>query len=263
MTTTSNARNGESWVKLFHRFKDWEWYKDIKTKTLFLHILLSVNYSTGKWRGIEVPRGSFVTSREKLADETGLSEQEVRTAIKHLKSTNEITTQATSRYTIITLCKYDLYQSTTSEEEWESNQPSNQPPTNNQPTINQQSTTSIEYKKDRKIEYIVVDEMTREEFFNFFFSEQRQGVVKQLCMARNFGSIENFKALAKRVLAEWEGEPHATIKEANQHLINHCSRKQSAERREQTTRPAAANRQTDKAPRRVNDQWEGFEVPTE
>lgn len=93
----------------------------------------------------------------------------------------------------------------------------------------------IDIEKDIEKEYVVVDGMTREEFFNDFFSPERQSTIEQLCMARAFGSIENFKRLAAAVLAEWEAIPepkHRDIKDARQHLINHCSRKMSAENRE-------------------------------
>ena len=93
---------------------------------------------------------------------------------------------------------------------------------------------------DKDKDYVVVDEITREEFFNDFFSENRRSTIEQLCMARAFGSIENFKRLAAAVLAEWEALPepkHRDLKDARQHLINHCSRKLSAERQAQQSTP--------------------------
>lgn len=89
---------------------------------------------------------------------------------------------------------------------------------------------------DKDLDYYVVDEITREDFFNDFFSPERQATVEQLCMARAFGSVENFKRLARAVLSEWEALPepkHSGLKDARQHLINHCSRKMSAELRDQ------------------------------
>lgn len=112
---------------------------------------------------------------------------------------------------------------------------------------NGSKTGNIIIDKDIDKDYYVVDEMTREEFFNDFFSPQRQATTEQLCMARCFGSIENFKRLAAAVLAEWEALPepkHCDIKDARQHLINHCSRKMSAERREKQI-PTTQNPLTD------------------
>ena len=89
-----------NWIKLFSKFINWEWYKDQNTKSLFIHCLLKANWKDGKFEGIVVPRGSFVTGRKKLAQELGMTEQEIRTAIKHLILTNEITTEATNKYTL-------------------------------------------------------------------------------------------------------------------------------------------------------------------
>ncbi len=82
----------ESWIKIHNKFLNWEGYTDVNTKAVFIHCILKANWEDGLFRGIEASRGSFVTSRKQLSKELGLSEQEIRTAIKHLISTNEITT---------------------------------------------------------------------------------------------------------------------------------------------------------------------------
>ena len=46
-----------------------------------------------------------------LSEETGLSEKEVRTAINHLKRTNEVASTSTSKFSIFTVKNYDQYQS--------------------------------------------------------------------------------------------------------------------------------------------------------
>lgn len=89
---------------------DWEWYDDINTFRLFMHILLKANYKDKNWRGIEVKRGQLITSFSNLSKETGLSVRSVRTSINKLKSTCELTCEATSKATKITICKYDTYQ---------------------------------------------------------------------------------------------------------------------------------------------------------
>ena len=89
---------------------DWEWYSDINTSRLFIHMLLKANWKDGNFKGTTVPRGSFVSSIRKLADETSLTEREVRTAINHLKTTGEVTHKSTSKYSVFTVVNYDLYQ---------------------------------------------------------------------------------------------------------------------------------------------------------
>lgn len=98
------------WIKVHRKMTEWEWYQDPNTCRLFLHLLLTVNHKPGKWQGIDIPAGARITSIRKLAAETRLSEQNVRTAIKRLISTREITQSATARYTLIQLTNYEKYQ---------------------------------------------------------------------------------------------------------------------------------------------------------
>lgn len=87
---------------------NWEWYTEINTKVLFLHLLIKVNFEKKDWRGITIERGQTVTSIENLANETGLTVSKVKTAISHLLKTNYIKTDATNKYTLLTLLNYDV-----------------------------------------------------------------------------------------------------------------------------------------------------------
>jgi hypothetical protein len=100
----------EGWIKLNSKILKWEWWDDPVTAHLFVHILLKANWKDGRWRGIDVPRGSFITSTEKLANETGLTTKQVRTALNKLVETGEVGKQTTSRYTHIFVQNYCLYQ---------------------------------------------------------------------------------------------------------------------------------------------------------
>ena len=130
-------KNG--WIKIHYNLLNWEWYDDINTKTLFLHLLLMANWKDKKWHGILIKRGSFVTSLGKLANQTGLSVQNVRTSLNKLKSTHEITSKTTNKYTYITINNFNDSQETTNKL------------TNNQQTTNKQLTTTEEGKKDKNI----------------------------------------------------------------------------------------------------------------
>lgn len=129
------------WIKLHRKMTDWEWYTDVPTKTLFIHLLLTANHKPGKWQGIDVPVGATITSIRKLATETGLSIQQVRTAIKHLISTHDLTQSSTAKYTVFKLENYDSYQ--------ESNTESNTPPTHCQHTANTLLTTNKNNKNNK------------------------------------------------------------------------------------------------------------------
>lgn len=89
---------------------EWEWYSDIKVKTLFLHLLLKANVCDKQWKGVDVKRGQLITGRQKLSVETGLSEKEIRTCIDKLKSSGEVAIKSASKFSIITLLNYNKFQ---------------------------------------------------------------------------------------------------------------------------------------------------------
>jgi hypothetical protein len=128
------------WIKLHRSLLDWEWYTDQNTSRLFIHLLLRANHKDKKWRGISIQKGQLLTGRKALAKETGLSEQQVRTSLDKLKSTNEITIKSTKASSVITVVAWDSHQ--------QDNQQDNQQVTNEQPTSNQQVTTNKNVKND-------------------------------------------------------------------------------------------------------------------
>ena len=100
----------EGYVKLHRAILQWEWYRDIKTKTLFIHILLRACFDKCSYKGESITRGQVITSIKKLSEETGLSSREIRTALTKLQKSNEITVEATKQYSLITVVKYEDYQ---------------------------------------------------------------------------------------------------------------------------------------------------------
>lgn len=134
---------GTGYIRLYRSLLNWEWYQDGNTKAVFLHLLLTANYEPQKWQGIVVERGQKITSYNALAHETGLSVQQVRTAVKHLVSTGEITYKAASKYGLVTVKNYDLYQQPTDKPTGD------QQAANSQPTGDQQSANNNERKKNK------------------------------------------------------------------------------------------------------------------
>lgn len=131
----------QGYIKLHRSLLDWEWYNDSVVKDVFLHLLLSANHKDNKYKGIEIKKGQLLTGRLKLASDLNLTEMQIRTALKKLKSTNEITIKTTSKYSIISIKNWDKYQ--------QDNQQDNQQITNKQPTNNQQITTNNNDKNDK------------------------------------------------------------------------------------------------------------------
>ena len=100
----------QGFITLHRKMLEWEWFTDINTSHVFLYCLLKANFETKKWRGINIKRGSFITSLEHISKDTGLTVRQVRTALDKLKSTGELTSQSTSQYSIISIKNYNLYQ---------------------------------------------------------------------------------------------------------------------------------------------------------
>jgi|NorSeaMetagenome_1021524.scaffolds.fasta_scaffold03032_10 hypothetical protein len=130
------------WIKLHRQLLEWEWYDEPDTFRLFMHCLLKANHKDNNYRGQIVKAGSFLTSRDLLSKETGLSVQKIRTSLERLELTKEITTKKSKKGTVLQIVKYKNYQGDNQVDNHQSNQQSNQQLTNNQPTANQQLTTN-------------------------------------------------------------------------------------------------------------------------
>ena len=98
------------WIKLDRKILTWEWYDDPYTKALFIHLLLTVNWTDVKWHGMTIHRGERVTSYSKLADELKVSPTTIKRCIKKLRDTHVIHTNSTKNWTLITVENYEKYQ---------------------------------------------------------------------------------------------------------------------------------------------------------
>lgn len=136
--------NGD-WIKLNRKILKWEWYSDNATRSVFLHALLKANYEPSRYKGHELAIGDVVFGRKKWAEELGLSEQQVRTAIAHLKETGELSTiKATNKFTVLHVENWSVYQS---KDSGTTNKTSDEQPTTNQQSTNNQPRTKKEKKE--------------------------------------------------------------------------------------------------------------------
>lgn len=103
-------QKNETWLKLYRSMLDWEWYQDINTKVLFLHLLLIVNIRPQRKLGMSIPAGSIDRTQEQLATETGLTLRQLRTAISKLKLTGELTVVRGPKFSVYTLKNWGRYQ---------------------------------------------------------------------------------------------------------------------------------------------------------
>lgn len=108
-----NTQGG--YINLYRKMMQWQWYHDANTFRVFVHLIFSANYAESRYRGILLRRGQALTTLGKLSDDLHISLRSVRTALDHLKSTNEITIEPTTKFTVITVNKYNDYQTATNE----------------------------------------------------------------------------------------------------------------------------------------------------
>ena len=102
--------NVAGYIKLDRRILGWGWYKDANTMRVFIHLLLTANYCEGEFMGVTIHRGEVATSYPSIGKALGLSVQNVRTSINHLKSTGEVTARMFPKFQVISIEKYDMYQ---------------------------------------------------------------------------------------------------------------------------------------------------------
>ena len=155
------------YIPLFRQLEKWEWYKTDYMVRLWIHLLMKANFKDERWNGMVIKRGQLVTSRARLQEETGISARSIRTCIKRLKSTSEIATKTTNRFTIITISKYDYYQNLLLKSDQQNDQHFGQQATNKRP----------EEKKDNNNYSSVVDNAhththAYERVYNLFFEGQ-------------------------------------------------------------------------------------------
>lgn len=156
------------WVKSYRKIEDWEWYKKPLTAHLFQHLIRRANHTAKKWQGFDIPAGCLVTSIPHLAEQTGLSQMQVKTALGHLyssqdveKVTDSITDGKKANFTVLKVKNYALYQ--------DDNRQYNRPITDEQPTDNRPITTNKNVRsKEVKKKDITFDpmEQIRENYQN-------------------------------------------------------------------------------------------------
>lgn len=214
----SEKLNG--YIAIHRQIVDWEWYTDIPTKTLFLHILLMANRKDKNHKGSLVKRGQYLTSVSVLSRETGLTTQQVRRALNNLKATSEITIKTTNRNSLINVENYSKYQLQSSCENKQNNEQENKQRTNKEQTNNEPSNNNIKkYNNTQKEKYI------KKKKGNDEHAEITEQVVAYLNMKANVHykpstketqrhiharlddgyTLEDFKTVIDNKVADWKG----------------------------------------------------------
>lgn len=145
-------------IRLSRDIVNWEWMDDSQTFHVFMFLLLNANFKDSSYHGYPIKRGDVIIGRKKIAEKLHLTERSVRTALNHLKSTNEVTIKTTNKFSVVTICNFESWQDYPLLNDQQNDQQSVTQATSNRPASDQQVTTSEEYKKERKIEEIKKEE---------------------------------------------------------------------------------------------------------
>ena len=99
-----------TFIKLDRNIISWRWFKNSKILSVFIFLLIKANIKEGHFEKDTIQRGSLATSNASIANGTGLTIQNVRTALADLEETGEITRESRNHYQIVTIVNYDSYQ---------------------------------------------------------------------------------------------------------------------------------------------------------
>ena len=100
----------EGYVKLHRQLLEWEWFADSATVHVLTYLMITANWKEAKWMGVTIPPGGTVTSREKIAAHTGLSEKQVRLALDKLEKGRVIERDRAGKGQLVTLVNWAKYQ---------------------------------------------------------------------------------------------------------------------------------------------------------
>lgn len=171
MSFAESIDKSYGFIPLWRSITKWEWYEDKNTVAVYEYCLMRAQYKDTRVKGILVKKGSFITSRGNLAENTNLSVQNVRTALKNLVSTNDITIKTNKKGTVITVENYDYIMK-------KSDELTNKL-TKSQPSANQELTTNNKDNKDNNDDVVCAGAPTTDysdDFLKFWnaYSKKRK-----------------------------------------------------------------------------------------
>lgn len=141
-----------------NHFKIWIW---LLLKANYKRSYANMNVGNGTTT-VMVERGQLLFGRMKAEEELGLDGSMIYRAIKKFEELEQIKVESNSKYSIITICKYDSYQNNLQDDEqpMSSQRTTNEQPTNNKRTASEQQVNTskevlevkeeIEYKEEKQ-----------------------------------------------------------------------------------------------------------------
>lgn len=102
----------ERWIKAYTSLLDWEFFFDPLILRTWIYLLMKASIKDVVLRdGVKVKRGELVTSLSTLSRDLRMSVKQMRRVLGALKTAGYVTSKWASKYSIITICEYNIYQS--------------------------------------------------------------------------------------------------------------------------------------------------------
>ena len=137
------------YVKLWRKTLDGGILKNGDLCRFWLYCLLKASHKTTKtivgYQEVTLLPGQFIFGRKKAAKELSMSVQIVRTCVKNLDKSKNLTIKPTNKFSIISILNWGIYQQT----EYETNHQANQQLTINQPSTNHKQECIKNVKKEK------------------------------------------------------------------------------------------------------------------
>ncbi len=213
----------QGWFKIYRQIEDWEWYKSPNTRHLFEHLIGRANVEPKRFKGTLLHRGELITSVGHLSDQTGLSMNQVRLALRNLESTGEIICQRTNRWTKVKVTNFNKYQNVKCDSSTDFNRAKNIQNTNTSQTDDSRSTLSKEDKEVKNSKNLITQEKQQqlllyEQYFSDFWNSYRPVSVNGEFVAK--GSKKLAKEKFFKILRK--GENYENIKRGLIKYLNYC-----------------------------------------
>jgi len=109
-----NEKGSQNFIKLDRRILDNKVMKDSLSFHLFVYCILMAEWQTVNDNGVTVPRGSFMTTTNEIAEDLHCSYRNVRTRLHNLSKIEAgyLTNQRIGNRLMITVVHYDKWQGT-------------------------------------------------------------------------------------------------------------------------------------------------------
>lgn len=160
------------YVRLWRKSLDAGWIKNHKLWAFWCYCLMKATHKEyDAVVGLQIVHlypGQFIFGRRKAAEETGLTEREVRTILAFLIKAGNLTIKTTNKFSVITVVNWPIYQSLNDENDQQNDQ---------QVTSNRPHTRTIEHKNKKTPEEILSEiSVLRDRY-------QDQGTINQALQA--------------------------------------------------------------------------------